>query len=83
MKNYKTQVKTLVTPNNIMTDKKVIDNDGNIGTIKTCDDIHNVFVEYQGGGSGLHCLIKGCNENHVDKNKDIEIDYYDPLYYID
>lgn len=52
--------KTLVTRSNITGGKKVIDNDGNIGIIKEWGDLHNVFVEYEGGGSGLHCIIEYC-----------------------
>jgi len=32
------------------------------GTVKKMDDIHNVFVEYENGGSGLYCLDSNCDE---------------------
>jgi len=38
----------------------IFDNDGYRGVITSCDDAHNIVVEYDNGGSGLHCLIDGC-----------------------
>jgi len=32
------------------------------GIVKKLDDIHNVFVEYENGGSGLYCLDPNCEE---------------------
>lgn len=34
-----------------------------VGKIVDCKDIHNVFVEYENGGSGLYCLKEGCIED--------------------
>ena len=46
----------VVSHSNLTVGMRVKDREGNIGTVKECDDIHNVFVEYDNGGSGLHCL---------------------------
>ena len=74
--------KTAVTRSNIKGGEKVIDNEGNIGTIKHYDEeLHNVFVEYDNGGSGLHCLNEGCKEPHEVNGHKFEIEQYDPLYY--
>lgn len=75
--------KVLVTRSNITGGRKVIDNDGNIGMIKEYDEnLHNVLVEYDGGGSGFHCLNKGCREPIEVKGCKVENDQYDPLYYL-
>jgi len=49
---------------------KVQDNDGNISTIKKCDNIHNILAKFitGTGGYGFYCL------DPSDKK------YYDPLY---
>lgn len=47
---------------------RVKDDDGNIGIIKKCKDIHNVEVNFEVGGAGIYCLDE--NDN----------DYYDPIY---
>ncbi len=74
--------KITVTRNNIMKGKTVIDNKGNIGIIQHYDEsLHNVFVKYNNGGSGLHCLNEGCKEPHEVNGHQFEIDQYDPLYY--
>jgi len=39
---------------------KVVDNDGDIGIVTGCEDAHNIIVEYENGGKGLHCLAEGC-----------------------
>lgn len=49
---------------------KVIDNDDFTGLVTSCSDIHNVYVDYGDGGSGLYCLDKNC-EN------------YDPLFKVE
>ena len=49
---------------------EVRDNDGDTGVIKEILDPHNVLVEYENGGSGLHCLEKECDYE------------YDPLFRI-
>jgi len=41
---------------------RVVDSDGDVGYIRDCDDIHNVFVVYDLGGSGLYCFDKDCEE---------------------
>lgn len=74
-------MRTLVTADNIEIGKKVIDGDGNTGTIMSYEDLHNVVVEYDGGGGGLHCLVEGCKERHAVGDKIAEVIQYDPLYY--
>ena len=32
------------------------------GKIIECDDPHNVFVQYDNGGSGLYCLDNDCDD---------------------
>ena len=44
------------------------------GIVKDCSDIHNVHVEYEGGGSGLYCMKTPC---------DVDIFYTDTLYVAD
>ena len=39
---------------------RVIDDDGNVGTITAADDLHNIYVELDGGGSGFYCLHPEC-----------------------
>lgn len=39
---------------------RVIDDDGNVGTITDADDLHNIYVELDGGGSGFYCLHPDC-----------------------
>lgn len=39
---------------------KVMDDDGDIGIIKECDDAHNVLVEFPNGGTGIYCLVSNC-----------------------
>lgn len=74
--------KMLVTRSNITGGRKVIDNEGNVGTIKRYDEaLHNVFVEYDNGGSGFHCLNEGCKEPMEVNEHKFENDQYDPLYY--
>lgn len=41
---------------------KVIDEDGDVGTIKECDDAHNILVEFTNGGTGLYCLVPNCED---------------------
>lgn len=40
---------------------KVIDYEGDIGTVSECGDPHNVIVQYDGGGRGLYCMEVGCD----------------------
>lgn len=46
-----------------------LDHEFGIGTVKECKDIHNVFVQYVNGASGLYCLDPNCDD-------------YDPLCYL-
>ena len=32
------------------------------GIVREIEDIHNVFVEYNGGGSGLYCMDPACED---------------------
>lgn len=59
----------------------VADDEGNIGVVKNHKDIHNIVVEYNNGGSGLHCLVKDCCDTKTINGEKIEIPLYDPLYY--
>ncbi len=83
MKNDKNLLdKALVTKSNITGGRKVIDDEGNVGTIIHYDEaLHNVFVEYDNGGSGFHCLNEGCTEPMEMDWYKFENEQYDPLYY--
>ena len=50
---------------------KVKDEDGNVGIITLCKDIHNISVKYTNseGGYGLYCIDPKC-----------KTPIYDPLY---
>jgi len=71
----------IVSHSNLVIGMKVQDGEGNVGTVKECEDIHNVFVEYDNGGSGLHCLVEGCIETTTINGQLVEMPHYDPLYY--
>ena len=71
----------IVSQNNLFIGMRVQDNECNVGTVKECEDIHNVFVEYDNGGSGLHCLVEGCIETTTINGELVEMLHYDPLYY--
>jgi hypothetical protein len=73
--------KHIVSHSDLVIGMRVQDDDGNIGTVKECEDIHNIFVYYDNGGSGLHCLVEGCIETKTINGKLIEIPQYDPLYH--
>lgn len=60
---------------------KVQDNDGNIGKVKDCSDIHNVYVEYDNGGSEIHCLVEDCKETTIINGDEVKIDQFDPLFF--
>jgi hypothetical protein len=45
----------------IQEDMMVTDSDGDGGIITDCKDPHNVIIEYENGGRGLHCMVEGCN----------------------
>ena len=66
-----------VSHSNLTVGMRVKDREGNIGTVKECDDIHNVFVEYDNGGSGLHCLVEGCIETTTVNDQLVEIPHCD------
>ena len=53
----------LVTRDNLEKGRRVINEDGAIGKIKKCRDLHNVYVKYKNGGAGLYCFAEGCSEN--------------------
>lgn len=53
----------------------VIDSHGNKGIVKTADDIHNIFVEYYNGGSGLYCIDPDCL--HLNNHE-----IFDPLFHL-
>ncbi|MCP4355241.1 MAG: hypothetical protein GY793_06340 [Proteobacteria bacterium] len=58
----------VVSSSKIYKGLKVVDKDKNIGTVKQCFDMHNVWVVYDVGGSGFYCIEKDCKD-------------YDPIYY--
>lgn len=48
-----------------------VDND--YGIIKEIDeDLHNVYIVYEEGGSALYCLNPDCKDNDIDRVKIIE-----------
>lgn len=51
---------------------KVMDEDGDIGTVKECSDIHNIFVVFDNeeSSTGFYCLEPGCEYGN------------DKLYYV-
>ena len=71
----------VVSHSNMFVGMRVKDNEGNVGSIIDCKDIHNVYVEYDNGGSGFHCLVEGCVEKTTIDDMEIDIPHYDPLYY--
>ena len=75
--------KHIIDYNNLVIGMHVQDNDGDTGIIKECKDIHNVLVEYDNGGSGLHCLVEECIETTTINGQLVEISQYSPLYYCD
>jgi len=77
MKNSKEPIKSLLE---LYIGMRVEDDEGNVGTVKECHDIHNIFVEFDNGGTGLHCLIEGCADNIRINDEDVAIPYYTPLY---
>ena len=68
----------IVNSSNIFKGLRVMDNKGVIGTVMECDDLHNVWVIFDGegliveidntekecGGSGYYCFVKKCDENN-------------------
>ena len=59
-------MKEILKPEDIVIGTKVVDTDGDTGVIKNVISIHNVYVEYDNGGSGLYCLDDNCKERHPD-----------------
>ena len=73
--------KQIIAPGNIVRGMRVQDIDNNRGTVTQCDDVHNIVVEYDNGGSGFHCLVEDCVETTTINDQLIDIPHYDPLYY--
>jgi hypothetical protein len=48
--------------NEIYVGMKVIDQDGDTGSISRIDDIYNVFIKYDNDGSGFSCLNGCCSD---------------------
>ena len=46
----------------IFVGQKVIDEDCDKGTITEIENIYNVYVKYDNGGSGISCLNGCCND---------------------
>lgn len=46
----------------ISKDMKVYDSNGDIGTVIEWNDIHNVHISFDKGGSGLICMDPNCHE---------------------
>lgn len=73
--------KTTITKENVCVGLSVIDDEGNIGKIIECDDLHNVYVIFEGtssivnidgvdiecGGSALICLVEACELYETDQ----------------
>ncbi len=82
----KNSSKASVTIDNITQGMTIYDSDGKKGIVRDCKDLHNIHVTFEGtgiivdvdgkptdcGGSGLYCLIDGCDENSK---------LVDPLYF--
>ena len=65
---------TIVTHSNLELGRNVIDAEQNKGTIINIDDLHNVEIDFEGGGKMSACFVDGCAEY----KKDLEII---PIYY--
>lgn len=72
----------LIDYKDIVIGMEVIDDDKQKGMVISCDNIHNIYVEFNNGGSGLYCLVKDCIETTIINEQEIEIPHYSPLYYI-
>jgi hypothetical protein len=46
----------------IFVGQKVIDEDGDKGEITRIENIYNIYVKYDNGGSGISCLNGCCND---------------------
>ena len=42
--------------------QKVVDEDGDFGVITKIENIYNVYVKYDNGGSGISCMYGCCND---------------------
>ena len=68
---------TPVSRSSLYVGMPVVDSEGQRGIIRSCNDLHNVHVTFEGegitidwygepfecGGSGLYCFVEGCEEN--------------------
>jgi hypothetical protein len=66
--------RTPVTKENVCVGLSVIDDEGNVGRVIESNDLHNIYVIFEGnssivnidgvdtecGGSALICLVEGC-----------------------
>ena len=41
---------------------QVVDKEGDVGIVKEANDPHNIVVDFGNGGSGLYCLVIGCEQ---------------------
>jgi hypothetical protein len=71
----------IINPSNLTIGMRVQNDEGNVGTVEGCEDIHNVYIKYDHGGYGLYCLVEGCIEEAIVNEHNVEIPHYDPLYY--
>ena len=55
-------LKVKLTANNLFKEARIRDEEGSIGTIIECEDLHNVFINFDDGGSALYCFIEDCEE---------------------
>jgi hypothetical protein len=46
----------------IFVGQKVVDEDGDKGTITEIENIYNIYVKYDNGGSGIYCFNGCCND---------------------
>ena len=42
-----------------------VEDGGEPGKVVECDDPHNIFIEYDNGGSGFYCIAEDCEEKDV------------------
>ncbi len=60
-------MKRLLIPEDIVIGTRVVDTSGDTGEIKNVISIHNVYIEYDNGGSGLYCLDDTCKDRKPDE----------------
>ena len=59
---------------------RVIDSEGDIGTVSECDDPHNIFVRLdKNRGSVLYCVVKDCTDGYSDYGKLLIISKKSPV----